>query len=49
MILTTSSNFDNTDYDILTVEEWNGLIVLLNKLGGCKLEVNKTIKIMSDM
>jgi len=49
MILVASSNFDNIDYDILTVEEWNSLIVLLNKLRGCKLEVNKTIKIMSDM
>ena len=36
MILVASSNFDNIDYDILTVEEWNSLIVLLNKLRGCK-------------
>lgn len=48
MILSVSSNFDNTDYDILTVEEWNSLIILLNKLRGCKLEVNKTIRIVSD-
>lgn len=48
MTLVASNNFDNTDCDVLTIEEWNCLIVLLKKLRGCKLEISTPIKIMSD-
>ncbi len=47
-MLVTSNNFDNTDYDVLTVEEWNSLEVLLNKLHGWELKISRTIKIVSD-
>ena len=48
MVLKAAEDFDNTDYDIFSISEWNEFVRLLNKLSNPIVSIKKTIRIISD-